>query len=186
VPGLPPFLITNPRLHYTWWRISGHPWNATVAALNQFGDQTLQVFDPVYLLNPAVKNETPPGTLPPANHYKCYGCQGQPVNRPVSLTDQFGNWQATATIPRFFCNPVEKRNLANGNLYPIVDPDQHYICYELQPPDQRLFTGVVTDQFVTQRALELQPGRLLCVPTRKERVTANRTDTWGKIKTIYR
>jgi hypothetical protein len=186
VPGLPPFLITNPRLHYTWWRINPHPWQATVTALNQFGDQTLLVGPPRYLLNPAVKNETPPGPIPVANHYKCYDCQGPPVDRPVTLTDQFGIWQAQVTIPRFFCNPVRKINQLSGNTYDIVNVDQHYVVYELLPPDGRLFTGVVTDQFVQQRPLELQPGRFLAVPTHKERVTSSKSDSWGRIKTIYR
>jgi hypothetical protein len=184
VPGQPPFVITNDRLHYTWWRINPHPFQATVQALNQFGDQTLQVGPPRYLLNPATKND--PGPIPVANHYKCYDCVGQPVNRPVTLTDQFGIWQAQATVPRFFCNPVLKENQLNGNVYPILDPMQHYVIYELEPPDPRLFNGVVTDQFLQQRVLELQPGRFLAVPTHKERVTSNRADSWGRIKTIYR
>ena len=185
VPGLPPFPIHDPRLHYTWWRITEHPWDATVQAVNQFGDQTLHVGRPLYLLNPALKNETGPPLLP-ANHYKCYECQGPPVDRPVTLTDQFGIWQTTAVVPRFFCNPVRKTNLANGNVYDIVDPEQHYVYYELVPPDPRIFTGVVTDQFIQQRPLDLTEGRYLGVPTTKERVTSARNDTWGKLKLMYR
>jgi hypothetical protein len=71
--------------------------------------------------NPALKNETTQ-QFPIQNHYKCYECQGAPVNVPVILIDQFGTWQATVTAPRYFCSPAEKRV---GTLsYPIVDANR--------------------------------------------------------------
>lgn len=189
VPGLPPFLINRPELHYTWWRISPSPWNENVLAINQFGNQTLHVSEAVYLLNPALKNAPIPNPpLPLANHYKCYACQGQPVNRPVLLTDQFGVWQAQATIPLFLCNPTEKRvqDATGQHIYPIVDPRQHLVCYDLQPQDPRIFTGSVSDQFITNRQLEMSPGHMLCVPSLKERPTGTNLGTWGSLKVLYR
>src|SRR5205823_3868406 len=148
----------------------------------QFGDQTLNVTQAVYLLNPALKNQQ--GTIPPRNHYKCYLCNGQPVNVPVTLTDQFDIWSTTVMVPRFFCNPASKQD-PTGN-YPIVDPNQHYICYEFQPEDPGQFTATFQDQFVPNGPLSLGPSRWLCVPTYKLGVTGTHGDTWGRMKMLYR
>ena len=58
------FGINDTTLHYAWWKITDHPFGALVAIDNQFGNQTLQVNRPEFLLNPALKNEQgppPPG-----------------------------------------------------------------------------------------------------------------------------
>ena len=182
------FPIHDALLHYTWWQISPQPFAATVAATNQFGDQTLLVHDAVYLLNPALKNQT--GTaLPQKNHYKCYLCDGLPVNVPIIMIDQFDTWQATVQYPRFFCNPVKKQvgtASEGGPVYPIVDPNQHYICYDYQPIDPGTFGAIITDQFVNNLHVELYPSRFICVPTLKNNVTATTRNTWGKMKMLYR
>lgn len=180
-PGI--FGITNPDLHYSWWRISPQPFNGVVTAINQFGDQTLNVHDAVYLLNPARKNQ--PGGPPLGNHYKCYLCDGPMINRQVLLTDQFGPWPTTVLFPRYFCNPVEKQ-VPGRQPNPILDPNQHYVCYEFQPEDPTPHTATMTDQFIANHPLELHPSRYLCVPTYKSGVTATERDTWGKLKQLYR
>ena len=178
--------INDPILHYAWWRISPQPFNTLVTATNQFGDFTINVYDAQFLLNPALKNI--PGQPPLRNHYKCYDCQGLPVNIPVMMNDQFGPWQATVTFPRFFCNPVEKRvgDPTRPRVYPILDPNQHYIRYEYQPEDPTPHTAVITDQFVRDLPVGLVPSRLLCVPTLKTGVTSTGSSTWGRIKILYR
>lgn len=169
--------------HYSWWRIAEpDPFGALVAADNQFGTQSLRVHEGVYLLNPALKNQA--GTPPIKNHYKCYACDGQPVNRPVVLQDQFGTWQAIATFPRYFCNPVRKTEAAAD--HPIVDPKQHYVCYEIQPPDPAVNVAFMFDQFVHDLNMTLTPGTFLCVPTDKTGVVSTRSSTWGRLKVIYR
>jgi hypothetical protein len=179
------FPINDPVTHYSWWRITPQPFNALVAATNQFGDQSLNVHDGVYLLNPALKNQG--GSLPQKNHYKCYNCDGQPVNKQVLMTDQFGQWSAMVTFPRYFCNPVQKQvNPPVGPTYPILDPNQHYICYEFQPPDQTPRTAVMSDQFTTNHGLNLTPSQYICVPTYKTGFTASSKNTWGKLKMLYR
>jgi len=175
--------IFDPRLHYAWWEITPHPFDALVAATNQFGDQTFRLSDPRFLLNPALKNEL--GTPPIANHYKCYACDGTPINRVVTMDDQFGQWQAMVTFPRWFCNPVQKTD-ASGLVYPIIDARQHYVCYEFQDPDPRTFTAFMVDQFVYEVALIMTPSRLLCVPTDKLDPTPTDQGTWGRLKTMYR
>lgn len=186
IPGGLTYQINDPRLHYTWWRITEHPWDAIVVAINQFGDQTLRVGKPQYLLNPATKNDPLP-TLPPRNHYKCYECTGQPVNRQVIVDDfKGGPWPALATFPRWFCNPVQKIEQATGQVFPIEDPNQHYVCYDLEPSDQSIHPALIRDQFIQNYNAELGPNRWLCVPTFKETVTSSRSGTWGKIKVLYR
>jgi hypothetical protein len=180
------FPITDPRTHYAWWEISPQPYSNTVVVSNQFGDQTLIVGDALYLWTPALKNES--GPLPVQNHYKCYACQGQPVNRPVGLQDQFDQpgffFQTNVLFPRFLCNPVEKQ-LPSGLTFQVIDPDRHYVVYDFNPIDTRLNTAVMMDQFA-QGPMELQPSRLLAVPSFKHLITATSSRTWGQLKMLYR
>lgn len=175
--------INDPRLHYAWWRISPHPFDRLVAATNQFGDQTFRIGEPRFLWNPATKNE--PGIDPPlANHYKCYDCIGAPIERVVTLTDQFGVWQTMVHIPLLFCNPAEKA-VPGAPQYPIVDPRQHYVCYEFDA-DPQTYTAFFTDQFLREQQVALGPSDLLCVPTDKVDPTPTSQGTWGRVKTMYR
>jgi hypothetical protein len=175
--------IFDPRTHYAWWRITEVPLDLAVAGENQFGTQSFVLTRARYLLNPALKNEQ--GELPLKNHYKCYECLGNPVNVGVTLLDQFGTWQAQVTIPRFFCTPTEKQ-LPTGLQYPIVDPAQHYVCYEITPPDPLPHSAVITDQFVPPMGVQLVPGQFLCVPTQKVEPTSAGAGTWGRVKILYR
>ena len=180
------FPINEPFLHYAWWAISPQPFNAIVAVTNQFGDFTLDVQGARYLLNPALKNQH--GQPPVRNHYKCYDCQGPPVDIPVMMNDQFGPWQAVVAFPRFFCNPVVKRIGPPGAeiIYPILDNNQHYTCYIFDPPDQSVHPVTVTDQFVTDLQVTMTNAHLICVPTDKRGVTSTSVNTWGRIKVLYR
>ena len=188
------FPIFNPELHYAWWRISEVPFSAIVAIDNQFGDQSLVLGPARYLLNPALKNHGgSPGTSasgvptepPLANHYKCYECQGSDVDEPITMTDQFHTYPARAVAPRFFCTPTEKQ-LADGTLYPPVEPDVHYTCYVFDPPDFTTWTALFTDQFVFEGQLVLSPGEMICLPTLKIDPTPTEQGTWGRLKTMYR
>jgi hypothetical protein len=186
LPGGITFPVNEPDLHYAWWAISPQPFNALVTVTNQFGDFQLDVRDARYLLNPALKNQH--GSPPLRNHYKCYDCQGPPVNLPVMMNDQFGPWQATVAFPRFFCNPVEKRIGPPGAeiVHPILDNKQHYTCYIFTPPDPGVYPVVVTDQFVNDLQVTLGYAHLICVPTDKTGVTSASTGTWGRLKLLYR
>jgi hypothetical protein len=182
------FEITRPELHYTWWEIEPIPSpRPMVSVENQFGPQTLDVFESRFLWNPARKNE--PGPPPPANHYKCYACAesapGFQAVPPIFLQDQFQARQVFVSGPRFLCNPVAKRT-AEGLIYPIVDAEQHYVVYELDP-GPALFTAVVTDQFVPAWQLApIGPDRMLAVPSFKHDPTPAVPNTWGRLKALYR
>jgi len=174
--------INDPVLHYSWWGISQQPFSAQVAVTNQFGDQGFTLGDAQYLLNPAVKNQ--PGPPPIANHYKAYVCQGAPVVVTVGMIDQFDTWQATVLQPLYFLTPVTKQ--LGGSVFPILDPNQHYVCYVIQPIDPTPFTASMTDQFIPNFTMQLQPGSMICVPTYKQTATPAVPDTWGRLKRLYR
>jgi hypothetical protein len=183
VPGGGVYPIFDSRLHYTWWLLNNRPVNIPVTVANQFGEQQLTLNLVTYLWNPALKNET--GAVPLENHYKCYRCSGAPVNRQVTLRDQFGIQQTTATNPVYFCNPTEK--IVPGQPpHPIVDPNQHYVCYDLSPTHSIQPTVNVTDQFVSNVSVQLFGGYYLCVPTAKVDPTPTRRDSWGRLKVLYR
>lgn len=178
------FPINHPDLHYTWWAINQLPFAKDVVATNQFGDHVIHVGQSAYLLNPALKN-APAGTpLPVANHYKCYECTGDSIGVPLILTDQFYARTAGLLVPRFFCTPVEK-TIQGGPTYPIVDPNQHYVVYDIDfgPP---IFNAVIRDQFVQDLPVQLNVDRLLMVPTVKSFPTGTESSTWGRLKRLYR
>lgn len=177
------FPISDPRLHYTWWELERRSFSRTVNVANQFGTQTLQLISTSYLLNPALKNES--GSLPLANHYKCYDCTGNDVNvTGVTMIDQFGSNIANISTPRWFCTPTEKR--VAGVLYRIIDPNRHYVCYIYSPPHSPLITADVTDQFINRERVTFSGSKIFCVPTEKVDPTPARLDSWGRLKVLYR
>jgi hypothetical protein len=178
--------IYDPDLHYSWWLITPNPFSAVVTVSNQFGDHTLQVSDSRYLWNPAAKWEATgtPYPVPVANHYKCYDCAGPPVSVPVTLTDQFGVWQTTVAVPRWFCTPAAKD--VGPTEYPIIQPDRHYVCYEYTPADTRFFSAAMSDQFINNFNLQMGPSNILCVPSEKVVATPTGRETWGRLKILYR
>jgi hypothetical protein len=173
--------IFEPMLHQTWWNIFDPQSIWWVLIANQFGQQRWQVKDGRYLVLPAFKNQ--PGTLPPWNHYKCYDAWGPDMNIPVLLHDQFGTRQLVATKPKLFCNPVEKI-MPDGIRYPIIYPETHLACYELQPPQPLGIPAIAFDQFGMWDMMLLEPC-WLCLPTIKLQAVPNQPESWGKIKSLY-
>jgi hypothetical protein len=178
--------MIDPFLHYAWWRIdSPEPPRAALVG-NQFGqDQEFRVFDGVYLLNPAIKHaQSPTEPLPSANHYKCYRAIGQPVDRPVVLTDQFNTRTAVVLQPELLCNPAEKTT-ADGVVYPIVNPFAHLACYRIEPPMFYGLGALIHDQFFFGE-IRFKEDWLLCVPSTKNEVVPTEPQTWGRVKALYR
>lgn len=182
--------ILDPALHYTWWKTSTQPFGAKALVLNQFraAEQPLDVFQPQYLLNPALKYLTPPqpplSPIPTKNHYEAYDCAGDPVEIPVSLVDQFGPTTALVHFPRWLAPPVQK--IFAGALFPIVDPVPHLVIYDItvqtaQPPPPVF----VQDEFGIWQ-LELGPRIFLAVPSYKTGVVDTKPTSWGRLKTLYR
>ena len=180
--------VSNTQLHYSWYSITPDGFRADVIVSNQFGDQTVHVFDSHYLLNPALKFPPAGQPLPIANHYKCYDADGpppQPAPRTVNLQDQFGTRQAVVGNARYFCNPVDKQY--QGQFHPMERPDAHFVCYQIfrQPPQPTNFPITFRDQFLSAQTTLVEEV-LLCVPTIKHEVVATRPSTWGGVKAIYR
>jgi hypothetical protein len=177
------FPPVDPFIHQTWWRatLPAAP-PRDIVVIDQFGTSQWKVYDPVYLLNPALKNV--PGGQPPFwNHYLCYDAIGPIVVRPVVLVDQFGTTTVVGLQSRWFCNPVEKRHLDDGLVYPILDYKAHLACYIKNPnPMAQPIIGV--DQF-GQWQFDVFQSDCLCVPALKEHVVKTEESTWGKIKAMY-
>ena len=179
------FPINSPRLHYTWWYLGVVAFaRPPVEVENQFGSQTLDFLTgDQYLLNPAVKNEN--GSIPIANHYKCYAVDGTPPNADVILEDQFYQRTAQVQEPRFLCNPVMK-TIVGGQSYPIVNDDQHLVCYKIVAGTGQVFPATVTDQFLHEVVLNMNNDFYLCVPSLKHDPTQAENRTWGRVKVQYR
>ena len=177
--------INYPLLHFTWWTIGGFEPGRRVVVRNQFGEQALDVWNPRYLWNPALKYPGP-GDQPPqdANHYKCYSAAGPPVGRVVSLETQFGTETVTVMEPEVFCNPAVKTD-PTGRQYGVVDSMLHYVCYRIDPVHTFGLQVPVLDQFLSE-PLFLTHDRYLCVPSVKTDVVPTLPSTWSRVKALYR
>ena len=181
--------IIDTRAHLTWWRISpGDNFGPRrVVVQNQFGDQTLDVGVPSYLLNPALKNSTGQEPLPDDthDHYKCYDAiPDQQLSLSVSLLDQYGLDLDVVLFAQFLCNPAEKET-ADGVVHPINKPQEHLVCYRIESFDPSPVPALATDQFGVWQ-MELQARYMLCVPSLKDEVVQTNEGTWGEIKSTYR
>src|SRR5439155_1367870 len=157
--------ITNPDSHLKLYNLAAEAAPIRVVTVNnQFGQQTLQVFDPVILAVPTQKLPlNPPHDL---DHFKCYQCTGDPLpNVFVDLLDQFHNeLNVQMFVPVYFCNPVEKTH--NNVVTPIEHPDAHLVFYLIS---QQAFTTSITtvNQFGIEQDLPINPADLPGVPSQK-------------------
>ena len=98
-----------------------------------------------------------------ANHYKCY--QVVPLVStpfpPVTLVDQFKQSQAQVIQPRYLCNPVRKNNT------PIVDPNLHYLCFDIVQNVDPALPDVHTSNQFGRQLLRPVKTELLCLPSKK-------------------
>lgn len=99
---------------------------------NQFGKSKLITGRAYALLTPTWKVE--PGSSFPKrlDHFKVYQVlQGEPVNKPVKLADQFGKREARVYHPMFFAVPVKK--WADGQTFGINNEKAHLVLYRVDP-----------------------------------------------------
>jgi hypothetical protein len=157
--------INDKDAHLSWYDIQGQ--NEPIRSVwleNQFGPQDIKIGEAVALLVPTEKIE--PGSQFPPNldHYKVYKVvSGNPVNAQVDLVDQFMQQGNVAMQPVYFAVPVQKRH--NGTIFPINNPDDHLIFYQLDPIDFNFFRQT-KDQFGLKDTSTLFT-ELLGVPSRK-------------------
>jgi hypothetical protein len=167
-------LMRDPENHLVCWQMQRPFERREVDIRNQFGTNRLTVEAPERLCLPSFKTES--GNLPPApeaptdlDHYACYRVNGPAVNPPAaSLRDQFGPHQVEMIRPVELCNPVEKRIPARNEVTPIVNPDDHLVCYELVPQTvSRL--PLARNQF-GQGIVRIEALNRLCLPTFKTEI----------------
>jgi hypothetical protein len=177
--------MVDPMMHQTWWRLflSDPIPIRGVKATDQFGTNVWTVYNPAYLVNPALKNTGPDDPIPMWNHYLCYDAALEPIGIQVTLVDQFGTQTTLVLEGRYFCNPVEKV-IASGEVYPIVDPSAHLTCYTIEPffPPEVI---TALDQF-GYWTVDIGESTCLCAPANKEDVVGTEEGTWGRIKALYR
>jgi hypothetical protein len=179
------FPPVDPVIHQTWWRPNANlPYKQReVVVIDQFGTNKWSIFNPEYLVNPALKNVPPPATPPVWNHYLCYRAAGPPLGRVVILVDQFGT-VTVQLVQRFrFCNPVEKTHILTGEVKPIIDGRAHLACYAY-PRNPFAYPVVAVDEFGTWQ-FDANNDDCLCMPALKEHVVRTEQSTWGKIKAMY-
>jgi hypothetical protein len=170
------------QIHQTWWQINDPQDVKEVGLLNQFGHQEWEVTDGRYLILPALKDE--PGQIPLWNHYKCYDAVGEPVHLDVVLQDQWGTYTSIAVDPVLFCNPCIKE-LAGGIRYEIETPEAHLAVYRLEPPIPADNFAVAYDQFGIWDINAIE-AIWLVVPSEKLTVIGNETQSWGRVKSLFR
>jgi hypothetical protein len=180
--------IRDPATHYLWYEIFKPLIDPVrqVVVQNQFGEGLLEVRNAHYLLVPALKNQNPGTPLPThQNHFKCYDAIGGSALPTVTLVNQFGTEVVQVLRPALLCNPVEKTHA--GQVFPILFPQDHFVCYDIFPRAPLGVGVTVTDQIApTQRPAFILENQWLCVPSLKTGVTAAVPSTWSRVKAQYR
>jgi len=155
--------IADPFSHLTCYGINdGEPGPPGVTVTNQFvTDAPIDVGLPQELCVPTEKLIAP-GPID-IDHFKCYEAFGDPLDIGVGLVDQFQGFSSLVVEPFRLCNPADK----NGEG--IANPDDHLVCYRLQPPGG--FLGVpipIQNQFFVGQAIDIGSAFGLCVPSTKQ------------------
>jgi hypothetical protein len=155
--------ISDPFSHLTCYEITdGQPGPPGVTVTNQFViDAPIDVGVPTELCVPTEKLIAP-GPVD-IDHFKCYDAVGDPVDIGVGVVDQFQGFPALVADPFRLCNPADKNGEGIGN------PDDHLVCYLLQPPGG--FLGIpipIQNQFFpAQTTVDVGTAFGLCVPSVK-------------------
>src|ERR687895_1791326 len=122
--------IENTNAHLTWYALKqplAEP-RRTVRFRNQFGQHSVDIREPRFLLVPTQKTSHAGSQFPKTlDHYKCYAVikiNTAPPLPVVKLGDQFGTRTAQVGKPVLFCNPVRKQR-TNETPPPLFDKKTH-------------------------------------------------------------
>jgi hypothetical protein len=132
----------------------------SVEVTNQFGTVTLGVDKVDSLCAPASAGPAGSDPGPPTavlDHFECYTLKDA---RELKITVTLDGQPARVKAPRLLCNPVSK----NGE--PIVNPDGHLLCYDVDARPHPEADVAVRDQFQLEQ-LRVKNLQLLCVPSTK-------------------
>lgn len=169
--------VDRPDEHFDWYALDQpqpEP-RRTVRFENQFGQHSVDIREPRFLLVPAQKTSHPGSRFPDQlDHYKCYriiAINTAPPLPVVTLGDQFGSQSGVQVKdPVLFCIPVKKEREGEPPKEIINDFD-HLAIYDLPPmPVQQQIT--TRDQF-GDRPLSVLHSVMLAVPTEKQVVVAH-------------
>jgi len=148
----------------------------TIRFHNQFGQHSVEIGVPKFLLVPAQKLSEEGNVFPDSlDHYKCYEVieiNSMPHLPLVILDDQFvSEEKVQVKRPSFFCVPVSKNLPGTTPEDRIMNPDDHLAIYDITPePHQRQIK--VKDQFGV-RVLRVTRSVMLAVPTEKQEVVTH-------------
>ena len=166
--------IKDANRHLNWYAIVQEQREPlrTIRFINQFGQHSVDIRNPRFLLVPTEKTSDEGSVFPESlDHYKCYEVvqvNSAPPPQVVTLGDQFVSQQTVKVgQPRFFCLPVMKER-EGGEVHDIMNAEDHLAVYDITPKKHVLGIGV-RDQF-EDRALKVIRSVLLAVPTKKQDV----------------
>lgn len=172
--------IPDPEAHLTCYDLKekNTPGLPTVTVSTQFGEGTVLLGRAKRLCVPTIKTavdgeptnvELPLDDLEDTlNHFKCYQRKGKPpkgTGAVVQLDDQFESKRTLVDEDPFFvCNAVDK----NGEGINPAPAAQHLACFKTKDesgqPKFPITSVSGENQFNAPLELELDKGRLLCVP----------------------
>ena len=169
--------IEDSNAHLTWYVLKQpqpEP-RRTVRFRIQFGQHSVDIRTPRFLLVPTQKTSHPGSAFPKTlDHYKCYTVVKVNTAPPlpvVKLGDQFGTPpHAQVGKPVLFCTPVQKQR-RDEHPPKLFDEKSHLAIYAL-PRAPRAVAIKTKDQFGEQE-LRVLRSVLLAVPTEKQAVVAH-------------
>lgn len=169
--------IKDANAHFDWYVLTqsqAEP-RRTIRFRNQFGQHSVDIKAPRFLLVPAQKTSDAGSAFPETlDHYECYEIikvNTVPPPPVVGLRDQFGSEpQVQVGKPRFFCTPVRKVREGHPPVG-VKNAKDHLAVYEL-PPKPHAVTIKTRDQFGS-RALKVIRSVMLAVPTEKQAAVAH-------------
>jgi hypothetical protein len=177
LPGGSATPIKHDDEHYVYYPIDGEPFEKRIQIENQFGNQTLNIYESELLAVPSDKIEWEQ----PLNHFKAYWTtwgEEPPLTFPaeVLLEDQFiSDWlfeplNATVVEPFLFANPVEKRKMVAEEevVTPVSDWKHHLTFYWINyEEDPQMWEVMINNQFGNNQPLQVVGPLWLAVPTGK-------------------
>lgn len=141
----------------------------TVRFKNQFGQHSVDIREPRFLLVPTQKTSHAGSQFPKTlDHYKCYAVikvNVVPALPVVKLGDQFGSRSAQVGKPVLFCTPVQKQR--NDEKPPDLFDKKTHLAIYLLPPLPKTVSIKTKDQFGAHQ-LNVLSSVMLAVPTEKQ------------------
>jgi hypothetical protein len=163
--------IKDTNAHLTWYALKqpqAEP-RRTVRFRNQFGQHSVDIREPRFLLVPTQKTSHAGSEFPKTlDHYKCYAVikvNTAPPLPVVKLGDQFGSRTAQVGKPVLFCTPVRKQR-KEEKPPELFDAKTHLAIYAL--PEMPKAVSIKTRDQFGQHQLNVLRSVMLAVPTEKQ------------------